>query len=125
MDSTASPQSPAPAEAAIEPDLAKRQAVATAIATELAPEVAIALLAKTEKEHPGDAEAALQPIAAGVSASDEDGKIRVQLMFENGTILPVELDKEAGLALIHGLQEGLNAAEAATSAAAETDNSPG
>ena len=119
MDSTASPQPSVPAATEVEPDQAKRQAVAVAIATELAPEVAIALLAKTEKAHPGDADAALQPVAAGVSASDEDGKIRVQLMFENGAILPVELDKEAGQALILGLQEGLDAA------GAKADSAPG
>ena len=94
-------------------DAIKREAVAAAIATELAPEVAIAMLAKTDKENPEDADAALQPIAAGVSASDDENKIRVQLVFESGAILPVELDKDAGQALIHGLQEGLGSADAA------------
>ena len=114
MDTTASPQPSAGTDTSDDSDMTKRQTVATAIATELAPEVAIALLAKTEKDHPGAADAALQPIAAGVSASEEDGKIRVQLMFENGAILPVELDKDAGQALILGLQEGLNAAAVET-----------
>ena len=93
--------------AVVETDDAHRSAVAAAIATELAPEVAIALLAKTEQA-PGADAAALVPIAAGVSASDDDDKIRVKLLFENGAVLPVELARHAGEALIRGLEDELH-----------------
>ena len=86
---------------------AHREAVSTAIATELAPEVAIALLAKTERL-PGSDEPALKPIAAGVSGSEDDDKIRVRLVFENGAVLPIEIPREAGEGLIHGLQDELD-----------------
>lgn len=98
---------PLVAEKAPANDAAHREALATAIATELAPEVAIALLAKTERP-PGSDEAALKPIAAGVSGSEDDDKIRVRLVFENGAVLPIELPKEAGEGLIHGLQDELD-----------------
>jgi hypothetical protein len=87
-------------------DDSQRRAVATAIATELAPEVAIALLAKTERL-PGSDEAALEPIAAGVSASDDESKIRMRLVFENGAVLPIELPKAAGEGLVQGLRDEL------------------
>ncbi|MEP6876668.1 MAG: hypothetical protein ABI887_20105, partial [Burkholderiales bacterium] len=61
-----------------------------AIATDLAPAVAIALLDKTERS-PGAAAPALDCLAAGAVSSETDGKVRVQLMFENGAVLPVEM----------------------------------
>ncbi len=81
---------------------ASRAATNHAIATELAPAVAIALLDKTEQS-PGDAAPSLECLAAGASASATDGKIRVQLMFENGAVLPVEMSEAAGAALSKGL----------------------
>ena len=79
-----------------------RSAVDTAIVTQLAPEVAIALLGKTEQAA-GAPEPALECIAAGVSESEDADKVRVQLMFENGMTLPVEMPVEAGTALARGL----------------------
>jgi hypothetical protein len=84
--------------------------VDTAIATELAPAVAISLLAKSSHED-GATDPALECIAAGVSESDADGMVRVSLVFENGAILPVEMPKEAGDALAKGLQEDRAASE--------------
>lgn len=81
---------------------AKKSATSVAIATELAPAVAIALLEKTEQE-PGAPAPALDCLAAGAMPSETDGKVRVQLMFENGTVLPVEMSKAAGAALSKGL----------------------
>ena len=81
---------------------AKRSATNVAIATELAPAVAIALLDKTEQP-PGAAAPALDCLAAGATPSDTDGKVRVQLMFENGAVLPVEMSNAAGAALAKGL----------------------
>lgn len=77
-----------------------------AIATELAPAVAIALLDKTEQA-PGAPPAALDVLAAGVAPSDSKGKVRVQLMFENGAVLPVEMSIAAGAALSSGLADEL------------------
>ncbi|MEP7298110.1 MAG: hypothetical protein ABI702_18155 [Burkholderiales bacterium] len=75
-----------------------------AIATDLAPAVAIALLDKTERS-PGAAAPALDCLAAGAVSSETDGKVRVQLMFENGAVLPVEMSNAAGAALSKGLAE--------------------
>lgn len=81
---------------------AKRSATNVAIATELAPAVAIALLDKTEQS-PGAAPPALDCLAAGATPSDTEGMVRVQLMFENGAVLPVEMSTAAGAALSKGL----------------------
>ena len=85
---------------------AKKSATSVAIATELAPAVAIALLDKTEQP-PGAAAPALECLAAGAAPSETDGKVRVQLMFENGAVLPVEMSNAAGAALSKGLAEEL------------------
>lgn len=86
----------------------RKSATNVAIASELAPAVAIALLDKSELA-PGAPPAALDCLAAGVSASQTRGKVRVQLMFDNGTILPVEMSIAAGEALSNGLAEELPA----------------
>ena len=85
---------------------AKKSATDMAIAAELAPAVAIALLDKTEQP-PGAAAPALDCLAAGAVSSATDGKVRVQLMFENGAVLPVEMSNAAGAALSKGLAEEL------------------
>lgn len=84
----------------------KRSATNVAIATELAPAVAIALLAKTEQP-PGAPAAALDVLAAAAAPSEIEGNVRLQLMFENGEVLPVEMSADAGAALSKGLQEEL------------------
>ena len=43
----------------------------------------------------------------GVSRAEADGKIRVQLAFDGGEILPVEMSAQAGKALAAGLAEEL------------------
>ncbi len=83
-----------------------KSATNIAIATELAPAVAIALLDKTEQP-PGAAAPALLCLAAGAAPSETTGKVRVQLMFENGAVLPVEMSNAAGAALSKGLSEEL------------------
>lgn len=77
-----------------------------AIATDLAPAVAIALLAKTDQA-PDAPAPALQCLAAGVSPAEDDDKVRVQLVFDNGAVLPVEMSVAAGEALSTGLSEEL------------------
>ena len=85
---------------------ANRSATNVAIATELAPAVAIALLDKTEQP-PGAPAPSLDCLAAGAAPSETKGKVRVQLMFENGAVLPVEMSNAAGAALSKGLAEEL------------------
>ena len=77
-----------------------------AIAKELAPAVAIALLDKIELA-PGSPPPALDCLAAGVSPSQTRGKVRLQLIFDNGAVLPVEMSVAAGEALSNGLTEEL------------------
>ena len=78
------------------------------IASELAPAVAIAVLERSEQA-PGDPPAALDVLAAGASSSEIAGNVRVQLMFDNGTVLPVEMSAAAGAALSAGLANELPA----------------
>ena len=80
----------------------KKSATNVAIATELAPAVAIALLDKTEQS-PDAPAPALDCLAAGASSSETTGKVRVELLFDNGAVLPVEMSKAAGAALSKGL----------------------
>ena len=85
----------------------KRVAAKNAIiAADLAPAVAIALLEKSDHT-PGEPPPALDCLAAGVSASETQGNVRVQLLFENGAVLPVEMSTEAGAALATSLSAEL------------------
>ena len=80
----------------------KKSAVDTAIARELAPAAAIAVLDRSP--HASDeVTPALDVLVAGVSDASEVGKLRVQLMFDNGAVLPVEMSEEAGKKLEAGL----------------------
>jgi hypothetical protein len=93
---------------------ARQKATNAAIATELAPAVAIALLDKTVQV-PGAPAPALDVLGAGVSESEDKGKVRVQLVFENGSVLPVEMSVAAGAALSTGLSKELPADKKAES----------
>ncbi|MEO8805286.1 MAG: hypothetical protein ABI433_04340 [Burkholderiaceae bacterium] len=84
----------------------KRSETNAAIATELAPAVAIALLDKTEQA-PGAPPAALDVLAVAAAPSEIEGNVRMQLMFENGAVLPVEMSVDAGAALSKGLKKEL------------------
>jgi len=86
----------------------KKSATNVAIATELAPAVAIALLEKSEQA-PGAPPPALDCLAAGVSSSEDKGKVRVQLLFDSGAVLPVEMSVAAGAALSDSLAKELPA----------------
>jgi hypothetical protein len=83
-----------------------KSATDKAIATELAPAVAIALLDQSTQS-PDAAPPALDCLAAGVVSSETDGKVRVQLIFENGAVLPFEMSDAAGAALSKGLSAEL------------------
>ena len=82
----------------------KKSETNIAISTELAPAVAIALLEKTEQA-PGDPAPALDCLAAAAAPSGTAGKVRVELLFENGQVLPVEMSNAAGAALSKRLSE--------------------
>lgn len=83
-------------------------AVDAAIATDLAPAVAVALLAKSDHEAES-APPAMECISAGVSSPNGVGLIRIQFMFENGTILPIELPLASGEALANALLSEVSA----------------
>lgn len=86
----------------------QKSATNIAIATELAPAVAIALLEKIEQSSDDAAPApALDCLAAAAVHSETTGKVRVQFLFENGAVLPVEMSAEAGAALSKGLADEL------------------
>ena len=90
-----------------QPELALDAAAKNAaIATELAPAVAIALLEKSE-QLPGKPPPALDVLAVGVAPSETDGNVRIQLLFENGSVLPVEMSEAAGSALSDALSDEL------------------
>ena len=84
------------------------------IAHELAAAVAITALEKSERAA-GDPPAALDVLAAGASPSEVAGKVRVQLLFENGAVLPVEMSAAAGKALSAGLASEIPAVKKAKS----------
>lgn len=85
----------------------KRSEKDVAIATELAPAVAITLLGQSDHVK-GQPAAALEPLAAGAVASDADGKVRVQLLFENGAVLPIEMSDATAAALGKGIAKELH-----------------
>ena len=71
--------------------------VEIAITTDLAPSVAIALLATTAKaraERDG-LQPALEVLAAAVVASGSAEKVRLHLLFDKGAVLPVEVPAPA------------------------------
>ena len=85
---------------------APRSDIDAAIATELAPAAAIALLDRSGD--PNDSLApALDALGAGVSRAGDDTKVRVQLIFGGGEVLPVEMSVQAGEALAVGLSKEL------------------
>ena len=85
---------------------AQRSEKDAAISTELAPAVAISLLSEATQVK-GEPGAALEPMAAGTVSSKEDRKVRMQLLFENGAVLPVELSGDAAAALERGIAREL------------------
>ena len=76
-----------------------------AITTDLAPSVAIALLATTARNRAArdGMEPALEVLAAAVVATGNAEKVRLHLLFDKGGVLPVEMPTAAGHALTMGL----------------------
>lgn len=90
------------------PRAPRRAALARVIATELAPAVTIALLSGARSSsRSGDL--ALEPIVAGVKAATRANRLRLELLFQNGALLPIDIDSAAARALMAGLQEQLDA----------------
>ena len=67
--------------------------------------MAIALLATTARARAArdGLEPALEVLAAAVVASGSAEKVRLQLLFDRGAVLPVEMPTAAGEALRNGL----------------------
>jgi hypothetical protein len=87
----------------------QRTELEIAVTTELAPAIALALLATTAKARAGrdSLEPALEVLGAAVVRSGADDKLRLQLLFDKGAVLPIELSLQAGEALSKGLVEYL------------------
>lgn len=81
-----------------------------AVTTELAPAMALALLATTARARSGrdELEPSLGVFGAAVVRSSSQEKVRLQLLFDKGAVLPVELSLEAAEALSRGLAEYLS-----------------
>jgi len=96
------------AEAVVE---GKRTELEIAVTTDMAANMAIALLATTAEARlkRDDLMPALDVLAAGRVASASKEVVRVQLLFEQGTVLPLEMTIEAAAALhrsLAGVLEG-------------------
>ncbi|WP_430421898.1 hypothetical protein [Methylibium petroleiphilum] len=92
----------------------ERRSLAIAIMRDLAPLVAVTLLAKAAEAGtvPGEANAppvppALECLGIGAVAAQDPSRVRLHLQFDNGLMLPAEISKEAARALIRGLESEL------------------
>jgi hypothetical protein len=76
-----------------------------AITTELAPAMAIAMLATTARARAArdGLEPALEVLAAAVVASGSAEKVRMHLLFHAGAVLPIEMPSDAADALNRAL----------------------
>jgi hypothetical protein len=85
----------------------ERTELEIAVTTDLAPAMALALLATTAtaRAKRDELEPALEVLAAAVVRSSSEAKVRLQLLFDKGAVLPLEMHKEAGVALSDGLVE--------------------
>ena len=91
----------------------ERTELEIAVTTDLAPSMALALLATTAKARAtrDELEPALDALAAAVVRSSSEEKLRLQLLFDKGAVLPIELDMEAAEALSRGLAEYITSAQ--------------
>ena len=88
----------------------QRTELEIAVTTDLAPVMALALLASTAhaRARRDELEPALDVLAAAVVRSSTKDRVRLQLLFDKGVVLPFELTVEAGRALAAGLEEYLH-----------------
>jgi len=88
----------------------ERTEVEIAITTDLAARTAITLLATTAKARAlrDGLEPALEVLAAAVVASGCADKVRLQLLFDEGAVLPLEVPTDAAKALSRDLANDLD-----------------
>ncbi|MEP7101277.1 MAG: hypothetical protein ABI781_12255 [Burkholderiales bacterium] len=93
--------------------LNQRTELEIAVTTDLAPSIALALLSTTAQARASrdELEPALDALAAAVVRSSSEDKLRLQVLFDKGAVLPIELDMEAAEALSRGLAEYLASAQ--------------
>ena len=91
----------------------ERTELEIAVTTELAPAMALALLSTTSKARSNrdELEPALEVFGAAVVRSSSPDKVRLQLLFDKGAVLPIELSIEAATALSKGLAEYLGSSQ--------------
>lgn len=81
-----------------------------AITTDLAPKIALALLATTAEARAGrdDEDPALECLAADASLQPDEETLRLKLLFEQGAVLPVEMPVAAAECLSEQLDRALS-----------------
>lgn len=91
----------------------ERTELEIAVTTELAPAMALALLSTTASSrlNRDELDPALDALGAAVVRSSSPQKVRLQMLFDKGAVLPVELTLEAAEALSHGLAEYLGSSQ--------------
>jgi hypothetical protein len=91
-----------------------RTALEIAITTEIAPAVAISLLAQTAKARSArdSLEPAMNCMAASATLSDDAQTLRLQLLFDKGAVVPVEMPRAAGEAMYERLKRELGKLDA-------------
>ena len=91
----------------------QRTELEIAVTTELAPAIALALLATTAQARSSrdELEPALDVFGAAVVRSSSAHSVRLQLLFDKGAVLPVELNLEAAEALSRGLADYLGSSQ--------------
>lgn len=88
---------------------ATRTELEIAVTTDLAPTMALALLATTAKARATRDELmpAMGVMVAAVVRSSSADRVRLQLMFEKGVVLPIEMSLDAAKAFTKGLTDYL------------------
>ena len=91
----------------------ERTELEIAVTTELAPAMALALLSTTAsaRSNRDELEPALDVLGAAVVRSGSPDKVRLQMLFDKGAVLPVELTLDAAEALSKGLAEYLGSSQ--------------
>lgn len=89
----------------------ERSELEIAITTDLAPSVAIALLATTAKARGkrDDLDPALECLAADAAVHGSGDRLRMTLLFDKGALLPVEMPLSAGVQLADRLEQATRA----------------
>lgn len=96
----------------------ERRALAIAVKTELAPLVAVTLLAalsgaNANGEGTGStpSQSSMLCLAAGIVKAADPSLLRMHLQFDSGLVLPVEMPRDSAVALLRGLIDELGVAD--------------